>query len=953
MDFTALHERLLAIRRRLFLIGVSTGFLWGLVGIVSVLAAGVWLDLLWELSPVLRIAVLAGCILAGAAIVGVLVANTWRSAREATLARRVDSAGDYRGQVLTGWELSFADVKSSSARPVTQLLAQKTVARAAQLAAQVSPGQAVSAQPLKRPLIVCLGLASALGLLVWIVPGLAATEWLRFSDPFGEEPPFSALQFQVTPGDVNVRYGDGLEISTTVSGGPVERVELAVRAANDPSEHDEVLPMFAESNGRWRTTLSRLTDDKQYVVRARGGRSKTYRIQVITVPRIEQVRVRVTPPAYTKQPAYEGPLPQGGIAGLRGTKVEFHATSNRPLSGGEVSLKSGDGEPTVVKLNPISPHSQEAVGEFAITRAAKFSLDVFDVDGQRALEPMPGTITLLVDERPFVRILQPRENALATPTASVPVEIAAEDDYGVARVQLFRSLNDSRPLPLDLPVGAEQPRRRHDKLYLQLAPYGLEPGDVIKLFARVEDNDPDGAKGSESKVVTLQIISQEEFERMQRVQAGLKVLLSKYQQAQRRMEGLAKQLEGLRKKHADLANTPEEGLKKLDKQRRDDLREMAKQMRADQEAIRAAAKKLLPYDLDKNLSAELENTVRRLEKMAQETEDLAGLDEATQEQMKKLLGKLASDLADERKAFDEEATKPLEQLAQLFPLIADQQTFVEIVARQRDLAERLASLKGQEGQDNPAAKARMRDLENEQRQIREDLAKLLDDIATRAAELPDDPELAELKETAEKFVKDVRESGAAAAMSEAENALAEFAGTKAHAKAVEAAEILEKFLSQCKSIGSGAGKCIVFRPGLGNKLGDTIGQMLMEMGLGNGGGMGRGMGSGYSARRNSNVGLYGNLPTSGDDPASGSGEPKDATPNGAGGSIRPEGNQPTNIGTNPNAATGATGGENVPARYRTRVGQYFHGRGGAEIVVQNSDLKSIIFSFQISNHNSP
>ena len=43
---------------------------------------------------------------------------------------------------------------------------------------------------------------------------------------------------------------------------------------------------------------------------------------------------------------------------------------------------------------------------------------------------------------------------------------------------------------------------------------------------------------------------------------------------------------------------------------------------------------------------------------------------------------------------------------------------------QQDLAERLASLKGHDGEDNPALKARMRDLEQEQKQIRDALAKL-------------------------------------------------------------------------------------------------------------------------------------------------------------------------------------------------------------------------------------
>ena len=71
---------------------------------------------------------------------------------------------------------------------------------------------------------------------------------------------------------------------------------------------------------------------------------------------------------------------------------------------------------------------------------------------------------------------------------------------------------------------------------------------MIKLFARVEDNDPTGPKASESPVVVVRIISQSEFERMLRVRQGMEVLMSKYRQAERRLESLAGSRRRLRKK---------------------------------------------------------------------------------------------------------------------------------------------------------------------------------------------------------------------------------------------------------------------------------------------------------------------------------------------------------------------------------------------------------------------
>src|SRR6185436_6758847 len=99
---------------------------------------------------------------------------------------------------------------------------------------------------------------------------------------------------------------------------------------------------------------------------------------------------------------------------------------------------------------------------------------------------------------------------------------------------------------------------------------------------------------------------------------------------------------------------------------------------------------------------------------------------------------------------------------------------------------------------------RMRELEQEQRGLRDDLTNLLEDIKNHANRLPDTPELAQLKATALKFADAVHNSGAAEAMLGAEAGLIDFSGTTAYERALEAAEILEKFISQCQGMG---GEC--------------------------------------------------------------------------------------------------------------------------------------------------
>ncbi len=173
-----------------------------------------------------------------------------------------------------------------------------------------------------------------------------------------------------------------------------------------------------------------------------------------------------------------------------------------------------------IALAPTSEGAPEAQGGFEIDGDGKIEIKVRDVAGQESQETFSAAVVLLCDERPFIRITEPREVSFATPEVTLPMVLAAEDDYGIARVQLFRGLNGSRHLPFELPLGSTLPTQWNGQTYLPLAQYGLRPGDEITLFARVEDNDPAGAKGSESTVTRIRIIPRDVYERLVRGARG-------------------------------------------------------------------------------------------------------------------------------------------------------------------------------------------------------------------------------------------------------------------------------------------------------------------------------------------------------------------------------------------------------------------------------------------------
>ena len=208
-----------------------------------------------------------------------------------------------------------------------------------------------------------------------------------------------------------------------------------------------------------------------------------------------------------------------------------------------------------------------------------------------------------------------------------------------SRLELFRSLNHSRPLPAAVRLPPKRPHRRDEQFPLPLAGYGLEPGDVLTFFARVEDNDPAGAKGSESPVVSVKIITQEEFEHMLRVRQGVESLVSKFRQAQRRLEGLAKEVEGLRKKLQKApANSP------LAQEARKELRRLQRLMRREADSLRKSAAHRLPFDIDDKLSPEIGKAAEMTDKMADELEKLEKQLDLVNKDLEKKLAKLARQL---------------------------------------------------------------------------------------------------------------------------------------------------------------------------------------------------------------------------------------------------------------------------------------------------------------------
>jgi hypothetical protein len=953
-----LLEALEGVRRRVLTVGVTSGGGWGIAGLLLLLMLFAWGDLALNLAPAVRLTCVFTSIAFGAALLLHASLNSYRASNHRSVARRIDQVSRSGGQILSGVDL-FQQFPGHAAAPtLSGALASMAVDRATQLAARVGAATAVPAKPLVLPFAALGSAMVILGVVALAAPRLLATQWSRFTDPFGDHPPYSSIEFKVEPGNTRIIYGAALDVRATPVGGAVEHVQLTF---HPDGQSEESVPMFPETGGTWRATVSQITADGTYYVQGSGATSRRFHFSVITVPELRDVRVRITPPAYTHLPPYNGPVPERGIVGLAGTKVEMWAKSNRPLSGGTIAFVPGAvpttqpvAPPAPVALAPIAPDAAEVLGSFVIATPGKLRLTIIDTANQPSREPYTAAVTVLKDERPFVRILEPKESAFATPDAKIDVNIAAEDDYGISSLQLFRGLNDARATAGNLPIPPGQPTHVSTVVPIDLGQYGLTPGDVLKLYARVEDNDPAGAKGSESPVVTVRVISNEDFNRMVVAREGLETLEAKYAMAARRLEALDNQIAA---KQAELKALPPDS--KLSKEAKEALKKLERELKESADEVAEAAKEQLPFDVDKEFNKKLEEMAKAMADAAKATEE-AGQGNPSAGKTGEKLDDIRNKLGGKREEFKKQVAQPLDNLDKIFPLIEDQARYVELWERQKDLAERMKSAAPAKP-DDPKAKARMRDLETEQRRLSQDLNDLLRDIKDHAEKLPsvvgpfvrakafpapvtlasalagvlaaaDAPapnpdelkdDLGNLKQSALDFVRDVRDSGALEKMNDAAADLGAFDGATAAGKAQEAADIMKEFIEEANAMGGKARGLapLAFAPNLVHPMGATIDQLLAAEGMQPGGGSGAS--GGFSQRRSSlrNTSLYGRIPSR----SQAAGTRRGASASGPGTPGSANGTPGQSGGRVDSGKLQASGESDVavPSQYRQKVGEYF------------------------------
>lgn len=287
------------------------------------------------------------------------------------------------------------------------------------------------------------------------------------------------IEIAVHPGDARLAAGRPLRITAALRGPGVRFLPVAPSLVVSSGAEERAVPMDSESAG-FSHTFERVDRSFHYQVTAGGARSERYAVTALHPPRVTRIDVQYEYPAFT------GLAPRleedgGDVYGPAGTRVRLLVHTDRPLARGALALASGG-------RIPLTPGSGTvASADMVLARDDGYRVRATDAEGMQAAGDVEYFVRVMDDRPPTVRITRPSADTGISPLEEVLVEARADDDYGVARLELVYTVAGRQPHVVPFTEVTGTAVARAGSRLLAAEELGVQPGDVIAYHARARD----------------------------------------------------------------------------------------------------------------------------------------------------------------------------------------------------------------------------------------------------------------------------------------------------------------------------------------------------------------------------------------------------------------------------------------------------------------------------------
>ncbi len=709
--------------------------------------------------------------------------------------------------------------------------------------------------PLKRAMRNLAIAVFAILIVFLSAPGVFYAGIPRYLAPTDYHPPFTTLSFEVEVQPDRVLFGQHATIQVGISGGdtPSQASVVFVDDDDKPAQRiamsrtpiSTIAPaerLAGKEAAQFFLTIDKAEETRRFYIETPAGQSRLYTLEVFPVPQFVESSVRFVYPAYTGWPVDTRPLDARGIRVLEGTEATISITSNINLNGGTLTLtrkleehESPAELPVDYELTVRSDEPTIADVTVPIRHDSAFSITLRAYDGTPSNAPLTGAIDAVPDARPRIGITDPPQTIMVPENHVLKVQIAADDDIGISRMQVTRSVNGWGSSTLDLAADHDPAdgARASAEYTFDLPALGVAPGDVITYFATAYDNraDPNGPNQSaDSSVHVIQVISVEEFLEYERTKYRIDDINEEFEDITEQLNELAEMREQILEEMKPLLDKLKNG-EPLSEQEKQKLAELQQKLAEFEDRAAELRKQLeeranMPelYEIEKPYNEMLKKLAEDLKKQEQKAREAREALEELQkqeQQEQKNPGKNANlpqtrksaavkleDFAKDdegaggRSPFGEQMQQQMEltkqQLKQME--LADKLTgrldqLAAIIEAQRNLEQRLSVFESKE-ELNAAEQLRARELGAEQQELREMLEETTEQMKAAAEEAEE--LLPQMSASAKDLVQKIEDLAIVRDMNDATRLADAGEARTAHTASDYAADKLESLISACK-----------------------------------------------------------------------------------------------------------------------------------------------------------
>ncbi len=283
---------------------------------------------------------------------------------------------------------------------------------------------------------------------------------------------------------------------------------------------DAETPVASRSVIRFTHAFEHLRETLRAQVWGGDARTDPFVIEVVDRPRISEVHLSVTPPAYTRLAPYDLRPGQTVAEVLSGSRIGFHVRTDRPVVEAALVRQSGD---ETAELGPATPGSPTSPGREFTTAdrppaSATYHFRLLDERGLSNISdrgrPVRVSVRLVPDKPPQVKLTARGVGEMIVPQAVLPLEVDCTDTYGLAGAALVCELPGKDDVPLVEPIEGLEPQTKTFQRTIEWVPArrGLIEGDRLILRAEATDfDDVAGPNVGRSGTLGLRIVSREEL----------------------------------------------------------------------------------------------------------------------------------------------------------------------------------------------------------------------------------------------------------------------------------------------------------------------------------------------------------------------------------------------------------------------------------------------------------